>query len=47
MSQADRVVDYNPQITLMKVPSEKYPKDEEVFQLKYVPPIPTDQVKDR
>ena len=45
MSQEDRVVDYNPQVTLIKVPSEKYPKEEEVFQLKYVPPIPTDQVQ--
>jgi len=45
MSQEDRVVDYNPQITLIKTPSEKYPREEEVFQLKYVPPIPTDQVQ--
>ena len=45
MSTSDKVVDYNPQITLIKAPSDQYPANEEVFQLKYVPPIPTDQVK--
>ena len=45
MSQGDRVVDYNPQVTLIRAPSEKYPREEEVFQIKYVPPIPTDQVQ--
>ena len=45
MSQGDRVVDYNPQVTLIRAPSEKYPREEEVFQVKYVPPIPTDQVQ--
>jgi NADPH-dependent curcumin reductase len=45
MSQQDKVVDYNPQITLIKAPSNKYPAEEEVFQLKYLPPVPTDQVQ--
>ena len=31
----------------MKVPTEKCLEDEEVFQLKYAPPIIIDQVKDR
>ena len=44
MSQKDSIVDYNPQITLTKTPSEQYPANEEVFQLKYIPPIPTDQI---
>ena len=45
MSQQDKVVDYNPQITLTRKPSEKFTANEEVFQLKYVPPIATDQIQ--
>lgn len=45
MSNHDKIVDYNPQITLAKTPTQNYPQQEEVFQLKYVPPIPIDQVK--
>ena len=45
MASSDKVVDYNPQITLQKVPTDQYPANEEVFQLKYIPPIPIDQVK--
>ncbi len=45
MSNHDKIVDYNPQITLAKTPTQNYPQHEEVFQLKYVPPIPIDQVK--
>lgn len=45
MSNHDKIVDYNPQITLAKTPTQNYPQQEEVFQLKYVPPIPVDQVK--
>lgn len=37
-------VDLNPQITLTKRPSADYPAKEDVFQIKYVPPVPTDQV---
>jgi NADPH-dependent curcumin reductase CurA len=36
----------NVQIILSKRPSADYPEKEDVFQIKYVPPIPTDQVKD-
>lgn len=45
MSGEDRTVDYNPHITLIKAPGKDYPHKEDVFQLKYVPPIPTDQVQ--
>jgi NADPH-dependent curcumin reductase CurA len=38
-------VDLNTQITLSKRPTADYPAKEDVFQVKYVPPIPTDQVK--
>lgn len=44
MSNEDRVVDYNPQITLIKVPTKNYPLKEDVFQIKFVPPVPTDQI---
>lgn len=37
-------MDYNPQITLTKVPTSNYPDKEDVFQLKFVPPIPVDQL---
>jgi NADPH-dependent curcumin reductase len=37
-------VDYNPQITLTKVPTSNYPNKEDVFQLKFVPPVPVDQL---
>jgi NADPH-dependent curcumin reductase CurA len=45
MSSSDKVVDYNPQITLQKVPTDQYPANEEVFQIKYVPPVPIDELK--
>jgi NADPH-dependent curcumin reductase CurA len=44
MSNEDRVVDYNPQITLIKAPTKNYPLKEDVFQIKFVPPVPTDQI---
>ncbi len=37
-------MDYNPQITLTKVPTSNYPNKEDVFQLKFVPPVPVDQL---
>ena len=45
MSGQDSQVDYNPHITLIKAPGKDYPLKEDVFQLKYVPPIPTDQIQ--
>ena len=44
MSQ-DSLVDYNPQVTLIKVPTQKYPANEDVFQLKYLPPTPTNELQ--
>lgn len=44
MSQ-DQVVDLNLQIILSKRPTADYPAKEDVFQIKYVPPIPTDQLR--
>jgi NADPH-dependent curcumin reductase CurA len=38
-------VDLNVQVVLAKRPTPKYPSSEDVFQVKYVPPIPTDQLK--
>lgn len=37
-------MDLNPQIRLIRVPGEKYPQGEDVFQIKYVPPVPTSDV---
>jgi NADPH-dependent curcumin reductase CurA len=37
-------VDLNVQITLAKRPTPDYPQNEDVFQIKYVPPQPTDNV---
>lgn len=45
MSQ-ENTVDLNIQIILSKRPTALYPENEEVFQIKYVPPIPVDQVKE-
>lgn len=43
----DHEVSLNTKILLARVPTEKYPKEnEDVFQIKYVPPTPTDQVAD-
>lgn len=39
-----RTVDYNAQITLIKTPNSDYPAKQDVFQLKYVPPTPVDQL---
>ena len=39
-------VDMTVQATLMKRPGPNYPEKEDIFQYKYVPPIPTDLVKD-
>lgn len=43
---SDKQVDLNAQIVLTKRPSANYPAKEDVFQIKYVPPVPTDQVRD-
>lgn len=38
-------MDLNPQIRLIRIPDEKYPKESsDVFQIKYVPPVPTSDV---
>ena len=36
----------NVQATLIKRPGPDYPHKEDIFQIKYVPPIPTDLVKE-
>jgi NADPH-dependent curcumin reductase CurA len=38
-------VDLNTQITLSKRPTADYPAKEDVFQITYVPPVPTDRVE--
>jgi NADPH-dependent curcumin reductase len=43
---SDHLVDLNVQVILSKRPTDNYPAKEDVFQIKYVPPIPTDQVKE-
>jgi len=40
------LVDLNVQVTLVKRPTPNYPQNEDVFQIKYVPPKPTDTLID-
>jgi len=40
------LVDLNVQVTLVKRPTPNYPQSEDVFQIKYVPPKPTDTLID-
>lgn len=43
--QQEPIVDLNVQVQLVKRPTADYPLKEDVFQVKYVPPIPTDLVR--
>lgn len=45
MNESENLVDLNIQIILSKRPTSMYPDKQDVFQIKYVPPIPTDMVK--
>lgn len=44
MSNPMSNIDLNAQIVLVKTPDANYPKINDIFQLKIVPPIPTDAV---
>jgi hypothetical protein len=44
MSNPMSNIDLNAQIVLVKAPDANYPKINDIFQLKIVPPIPTDAV---
>jgi hypothetical protein len=40
-------VDLNSQIRLTKIPNSDYPtKQTDIFQLKFIPPVPIDNIKD-
>jgi NADPH-dependent curcumin reductase CurA len=45
LMDSEHLVDINVQVTLIKRPTKDYPQHEDVFQIKYVPPQPTDTLK--
>lgn len=42
---SEHLVDINVHVVLAKTPTKDYPEKEDVFQIKYVPPQPTDTLK--